>query len=87
LDIWPFHGSTHTLCQSGNRLDGSCLGSKESTDPRPIWERWCGRWCGIHKCRFNHARFERKQAKKIAKRRKREGDKVVTFSMPGSWPS
>lgn len=80
LDLWPFHGSTHTLCQSGNKLDGFCLGS---TDQRGFRQRWCE----THKCRFNHARFERKQAKKISKRRKREGDKVVTFSMPGSWPS
>lgn len=77
LDLWPFHGSTHTLCQTGNKLHQVCLGS---AGPYAFGERWCE----IHRCRFNHARFERKQAKKFARGRKRE---AVEFPMPGAWPS
>lgn len=79
LDLWPFHGSTHTLCQTGNMLHEPCLGAGESLE---LGEEWCE----MHKCNFNHARFERKLAEKIAKKRKCEGRGVVQFPMPGAWP-
>jgi hypothetical protein len=78
LDLWPFNGSTHTLCQTGDKLHQPCFG------PADKWTFW-EIWCEIHKCTFNHARFERKQAKKI-KRRKYEGKRAVEFPMPGAWP-
>lgn len=79
LELWPFNGSTHTLCQTGDKLHQPCLGPAGKRTFREIW-------CEIHKCTFNHARFERKQARKIAKRRKQEGKRVVEFPMPGAWP-
>lgn len=80
LDLWPFHGSTHTLCQTGNKLHQPCLGYG---DP----EKHSESWCQTHKCKFNHARFERKQAQKHAKRCKCEGKKFAQFPMPGAWPT
>lgn len=71
LDLWPFHGSTHTVCQTGDKLHQACLGS---LGPNALGERWCE----IHRCRFNHARFERKQDKNIAKRLKREGERPLS---------
>ncbi|KAH8888106.1 hypothetical protein GQ53DRAFT_826667 [Thozetella sp. PMI_491] len=73
LDLWPLYGGTHTMCQTGNMLGEDCLGSDEN------------KWCNVHRCRFNHARFARKQEKKAAKQRRRDGIKPIKTVMPGSW--
>lgn len=75
IDLWPFHGRTHTLCQSGNKLKEGCLRLESGSD-----------WCDVHACRFNHTRFARKQVKKMAKRMKIEqGIKPAKEVIPGAW--
>jgi hypothetical protein len=76
IDLWPFHGGTHTLCQSGNMLTESCL--------RPNFGQY-NNWCEVHSCRFNHARFKRKQAKKMAKQMRIRGVQPAKAVLPGAW--
>src|SRR3569833_2875662 len=71
IDLWPFHGTTHTLCQSGNMITGAMRKRCLATPGSP--------WCEFHSCRFNHDRFARKQAKKSGKLTRARG------TMPGAW--
>lgn len=75
IELWPFSGNTHTLCQSGSMLGKECCNGQDGSP----------RWCSYHKCCFNHARFERKKAKKLAKGRRAQGIKPVKTVMPGAW--
>lgn len=73
VDIWPFNGHTHTLCNSGSKL-GECLMFSGPSN-----------WCKTHPCQFNHARFSRKQNKKTLKQMKRLGARGSLYRMPGAW--
>lgn len=72
IELWPFYGGTHTMCQSGNKLGQPCLSPKTG-------------WCETHSCRFNHARFARKQEKKQLKMLRPMGLKPMKRTMPGTW--
>lgn len=86
LDLWPFNGQTHTMCQTGNRLHDLCLGTDAwCQGGHGIPGYICRPWCSLHRCTFNHARFERKQAKKETKRIKKLRMKFVDFHLPGAW--
>lgn len=79
IDLWPFCLQTHTLCNSGSRLGGGCL------RPFELNINVIGGWCRAHSCRFNHARFARKQAKKMAKQMRAQGISSPKNIMPGTW--
>ena len=68
MDLWPFCGSVHTLCGTGNFLGQGCINFFNHmcyTDNCTICQRYT--------CNYNHKRFWRKQEKQIAKRRRIEG--------------
>lgn len=86
LDLWPFNGRTHTMCQTGNRLHDLCLGTDAwCQGGHGIPGYICDPWCSLHRCTFNHARFERRQAKKETKRITKFRIKPVDFHLPGAW--
>ncbi|TLD28963.1 hypothetical protein PspLS_04254 [Pyricularia sp. CBS 133598] len=75
VDLWPFCGRTHTMCRSGNHIDDlDCLGLVE--DPE---------WCEYHRCRFNHQRFARKEARKMDKNQGWPEKKLRRKRVPGAW--
>lgn len=71
IDLWPFYGGTHTMCQTGSMVTRGCFR--------------CEDWCEFHVCRFNHKRFTRKQEKKLEKAMRRAGLSCSKSTMPGAW--
>ncbi|KAI6288597.1 hypothetical protein MCOR27_000914 [Pyricularia oryzae] len=75
VDLWPFCGRTHTMCRSGNLIeDAKCLGAQGGP-----------RWCQYHRCKFNHERFARKQARRNDRRLGWPEKKLRRRRVPGAW--
>ncbi|KAJ5248965.1 hypothetical protein N7468_000416 [Penicillium chermesinum] len=72
FDLWPFSGRIHTICRAKSSARGQSCDRVQGA-------------CTFHTCTFNHERFERKQAKKKSKRRRREGQMVGGLNIPGAW--